>query len=133
MHVLRWNNYWLPLAELRDGSCYSKSTDEAVPQSTSSGSGQGEDGLLSFDGFSRPAVDALRDRISSISKAMQEATDQEEFMRAPSLQVDKEKVLAELSGLFGEVEDAIAPTFMRLPTAKDHVWAKSGSHAYDFR
>ena len=130
LHLLRWNNYWFPIAELRDGSCYPRSADEAASQSTSSGSGQGEDGLLSFDGISRPAADALRDRISSISKAMQEATDQEDFMRAHSLKVDKEKVLAELSGLLGQVEDAIAPTFIRLPTAKGDVWAKPGSHAY---
>ena len=46
------------------------------------------------------------------------------------MKVDKEKVLAELSGLLGQVEDAIAPTFIRLPTSKGDIWAKPGSQAY---
>ena len=133
LHLLQCNDYWLPSAELRDTSQYPVCADEpGTPASSAMASQDGgtSDNMLQSDGVPRPAADALRARITLNSKLMQEAAEQEDYLRAHALNVDKDKICAALSTLLGQTAESPAPTFVSLPIVKDHAWAKPGAHAY---
>ena len=159
LRLLQWNDFWFPIAELRDTSLYPKD-DSATPSgardagassfASSSSSAIGAPAASVQDVASsskdkkvapsaevhgekdvpHPAEDNLRLRLKKAADAMAAAGEAEDFMQAHLHKVEKEKLAIELATLLATMTTAAPPRAIALLTKKGDPWATPGERAY---